>query len=172
MVSANKQESKANVAISLFKYHTKYAMLVKRLLEKCSKISPIESKVFFIEHVFGLHPFRCITRLPALLCQVVMLAMDTSYDVQTPLSMCLCLIQISVSHFHSSFIFQSDENTRPCNVGQASLLPFGLYFAVISWAGPVKGLPSESYLLAFLPVVILHFLFHPQTNDTSSLAAP
>lgn len=84
----------------------------------------------------------------------------------------LCVCVLSKFRFHTSFIFQSNENTRPCNVGQANLLPFGLYFAVISWAGPVKGLPSESYLLAFLPVVILHFLFHPQTNDTSSLAVP
>ena len=34
--------------------------------------------------------------------------------------------------FYTFFIFQSIENTSPSNVGQPSLFPFGLHFAVIS----------------------------------------
>ena len=33
--------------------------------------------------------------------------------------------------FYTFFIFQSIENTSPSNVGQPSLFPFGLHFAVI-----------------------------------------
>ena len=60
--------------------------------------------------------------------------MDIFHDVQACLQFLFFPeeMPVAVCPPFYTFTFQSIENTSPSNVGQPSLFPFGLHFAVIS----------------------------------------